>query len=579
MDEIETSTSVSDKPARRRNGRLQACEPCRRRKVSCDHAYPVCRRCRARSNADSCVYLAPQQTPPGSRKPTPRRLSEVAGARRQSNGPLPPQSIHNGISSTVNPLPDPTEARGLPSETSPGYLGFTSFSAVYQETQNSLSLVQGATILSQMRTPSSSDAAESSRTSANLTPRTLETCLAVLRRIPGHDVSLSLYNKHRNPNDGWVRLAGQRLARSLHEAFDKELRSRKASDLESMAQVISNNTAKLWSEDEPDPDKWITSFSGRNMRWECIGILFTYWGLAALADHAHRPEPGRTLDAVDPRRMTLVYQHAAQLCIDLCKGCAPNSLLLYLMYKVAILESMLSGDASPSFWGKYGEVVATATYLGLHAMPHDSTYMPTASSEARRRLISQIFVVDKVGASFCGRPPLMSRKYLLTPLPLDMSDEVLLSSPEEIAREVQRLDEQGWNRNGDHYSTTIMRARRLLMTVKEEVMELAMGPPMSASIEALLDLNMRQLALISDLPGTLQYRSEDVRNHNVSGPVLYTKVLVHLENLQNLFFIDRMLVQRGHASHADLLSVSFEMVATTLVFWTHMDRLAGDLVN
>lgn len=61
----------------------------------------------------------------------------------------------------------------------------------------------------------------------------------------------------------------------------------------------------------------------------------------------------------------------------------------------------------------------------------------------------------------------------------------------------------------------------------------------------------------------------------MSAPYLYAKVVVHLENLQNLFFVLRLLVQSGHDSHADLLTVSFEMVSTALIFWTHMDRLSG----
>lgn len=58
-------------------------------------------------------------------------------------------------------------------------------------------------------------------------------------------------------------------------------------------------------------------------------------------------------------------------------------------------------------------------------------------------------------------------------------------------------------------------------------------------------------------------------------PDIYITILVRLEHLQNLFFITRLLVQWGHDSNAELLSVSFEMVSVTLVFWTHMDRLAG----
>lgn len=366
-----------------------------------------------------------------------------------------------------------------------------------------------------------------------LSPRTLETCLAVLRRIPGEDVALSLFLKHANPNDGWIRLAARRLLESLHVAFGRELRSRRPADLEDMAHVISANTAQPLAEDNyedeedgdldeaaapgrgrdegrgerlSDSERWMASFSGRRMRWEGIGVLFTYWGFAGLADHPHRPElpvadgsgsgegtPGAGL-GFDPRRVTLAYKEAAQLCMELCKGCAPNSLGLYLAYKNAVLESVLSGDAAPTFWRGLGEVVATVTYLGYHALgqgeeqesDRELTTTTTVAAQARRRLVSQIFVIDKVAASFSGRPPLLGRKYMLTPLPLDLSDEALLAGGETLARAVAALDERGWNTEGKFFSTTIVRARRLLAVVKDEIMELALGNPIYASTEALL---------------------------------------------------------------------------------------------
>lgn len=133
-----------------------------------------------------------------------------------------------------------------------------------------------------------------------------------------------------------------------------------------------------------------------------------------------------------------------------------------------------------------GENIATATYLGIHAIPYDPAYAPNASSEAQRRLIAQVFVIDKVAAAFSGRPPLLSSRYMLTPLPLDLSDEALMSDADTLASEVQALDENGWNRKGDCHSATIVRARRLLMTVKDKIMEMALGSPMSASTDTLL---------------------------------------------------------------------------------------------
>lgn len=91
-------------------------------------------------------------------------------------------------------------------------------------------------------------------------------------------------------------------------------------------------------------------------------------------------------------------------------------------------------------------------------------------------------------------------------------------------------------------------------------------------------MKTRAYGVEAQLPPVLRYDPDkDVRDVlGVSPPCLYAKMVVHLERLQNIFFVLRLLVQRGHAdSHADLLGISFEMVSTALVFWTHMDRLAG----
>ena len=61
----------------------------------------------------------------------------------------------------------------------------------------------------------------------------------------------------------------------------------------------------------------------------------------------------------------------------------------------------------------------------------------------------------------------------------------------------------------------------------------------------------------------------------VDGAAFYAKVLVRLEHLQNMFFVERLLAQRRAPNHRslDLLSVSVDMVALTLIFWTHKNRL------
>lgn len=336
-----------------------------------------------------------------------------------------------------------------------------------------------------------------------LTAQKLEKCVYVLKRMPPGEDGEDLFGQHTNPNDGWIRLAARHLIMSIYQVYGRQLgRERSRLKLEELAQTICVNTAKTFNEDEPDAQAWLSSFSGKNLRWDAIGICFTYWAFACISNKAHRPEQfGPDL----LKEQMMAYKECVELCIELCNDVAPTSLLLYLVYKHCILQSIVTGDAStrhpyhlwcpyhllicfagPGFWRCQGECIALLTYLGLHADAGDEPYEPTASAEARRRLVSQIFNIDKVSASFAGRPPLLSRRYLLTPLPLDLDDEDLMGDKEKLSRAVANLDSNGWGQEGKLYSTTILRARFHLCRNKDEIMELALGHRSLITVDKLL---------------------------------------------------------------------------------------------
>jgi hypothetical protein len=233
---------------------------------------------------------------------------------------------------------------------SPGYLGFTSFSEVYQETRNSLSLAQGSESLATV-TPCPPAEPLAAEPTVAVSTGILELCLTVLRHIPEPAVAEPLFNKHINPNDGWIRLAARRVLQSLYATFGNHLGvNRDQAQLEYLARLLCSNTAKTLREDEPDPVRWLASFSGKNFRWESIGILYTYWALGKSSLTTHRPEAaGGASRSKTGKPAIIVFRDGAQLCIEICKhtgGGKGNTLLLYLMYKHAIMESIVSGDAS-----------------------------------------------------------------------------------------------------------------------------------------------------------------------------------------------------------------------------------------
>jgi hypothetical protein len=114
-------------------------------------------------------------------------------------------------------------------------------------------------------------------------------------------------------------------------------------------------------------------------------------------------------------------------------------------------------------------------YLGFHAIEQPPNYEPTLCSEHKRRIFAQIYTSDKLGTSFTGRPPLISRRYCSTPLPLDLPDNILIADQETLRRAVSALDERGWNTSGEIHSATIIRARCMLAYIYDSLFEIALN--------------------------------------------------------------------------------------------------------
>jgi hypothetical protein len=82
------------------------------------------------------------------------------------------------------------------------------------------------------------------------------------------------------------------------------------------------------------------------------------------------------------------------------------------------------------------------------------------------------------------------------------------------------------------------------------------------------------MQIIADLPSYIIYRCDDLNNPDVSGRDLFCKLVVWLEHLQNLFFIERLLSkEEGEESGSRLFEISIEMVTLAHLFWTHQNRL------
>lgn len=119
--------------------------------------------------------------------------------------------------------------------------------------------------------------------------------------------------------------------------------------MESWAQQIIRNT-KSELHDKEDPVEWFETFSGSNLRWEALGILFTYWSFGALASAEGDSIFSSAFQRPKSRAQAMIeMKECAASCIALSSHVDHgNPLVVYLMYKHSLLETMVSGDASES---------------------------------------------------------------------------------------------------------------------------------------------------------------------------------------------------------------------------------------
>ena len=353
----DTTISGSSVMLRRRNGRPQACDPCRRRKVSCDHTQPVCKRCSGRKQDEACTYTpsAPRPAAPFPKPTTTGGHGELPSGQSQPL-PTPPPAPAPAPAPAPDPDPDPdtasvilghqTHTRSAEAATTtitssidrPGYLGFTSYSTVYEETRNCLSTIQGfqpmlSSVLSGGHNAQPWDPSEL------LASPTREMWLAVLRSLPTPAVSNIPLNGRPPVEECWARVAARRILGSLREQFGDCLGppcSRSDAQLQRVARFLTKNTVEPFRENVVDPDEWIGQFSGNNLRWESIGLLYTFSEMGQ-----RECEPGGSDTWLQVSRVCL------GLCIDLARRFSyGSSLILMLCLRRVVVESMIAGDAS-----------------------------------------------------------------------------------------------------------------------------------------------------------------------------------------------------------------------------------------
>lgn len=316
----------NEAPLRRLNGRLQACDQCRARKVACDHAQPTCNRCIKRNQAHECTYTVTNSLLQPRRRMRRRNIEAMIPISQEPS----PRLIHGNGNGTANTSP------------SSGYLGFTSHTIVYEETKRSLSLLQGQGLeprLSRHRSTPWQSFSELPHIVRHMS-------IFVLEALPGQSNEQIVFHDEDCRGKGWIQLTMARIAESVKDLLKKGPDGT-GPDLERITEMICHNTTQPFR-DTNDPHQWMDQFCGKNLRWEAIGLIWA--NLERLSDtiNSFRPchvgwIPGK--GSMDLSRTYINY------CIDLSRHfCEGNPISLDLHRRRTTLISILDGDAGKSIY-------------------------------------------------------------------------------------------------------------------------------------------------------------------------------------------------------------------------------------
>lgn len=316
--------AAGSQDSRRPNGRLSACDPCRLRKVACNHGRPVCSRCRRKGRDTHCVYTA-------------------TAARKDRRELSPPTSLPTMISTSMPAL---TPAMTPSVSYKPTIrLGHTS------PLDEVLALTNSSTN-SLYSSPTQHQEKSSSLNFNQLSPLAQETCRTVLRALPGQANEQMTYlgrDAVQEPHH-WSYIAVERVLSSLEDIFLSFSGQKEHVAVEAVAQILCDNTSQPFGsihEHFPTCDAWLDRFCHRNtVRWESIGLLW-----------AHLERVSNTFDSLTPRRLVrsagntsskVARAHLGH-CLELAAlftDC--NDLMVDLWRRQATMNSHIDGDAGPS---------------------------------------------------------------------------------------------------------------------------------------------------------------------------------------------------------------------------------------
>lgn len=323
--------------ALRRNGKKSSCEPCRKSKLSCDHIRPICGRCQRRRAPDRCVYHPAPMT--NAQRPGSTSSRENRSWRQDKN------SHNESVASDLGhgPIGSSFLVEDRLTDASPpdsGFLGPTSYSAVFTEGQSHMSIVDK----------------ELSREIKNHRGQTYELpswdsskvkegaeVLSLLADLPKYDPILNKWFKvqYLATMTLYVRECISLIPSTIEDGHGQ------SQCLTTLSHKVFLRTSTPYSlNTKITLREYPPSLMGENLCWEIVGIMLTAVGLSAIS--MHKVNIDDECDSqTDWKDLAQQLLRAGDQCIAFCEQFGHlKDIGVTLILINFILQTQVYGDAS-----------------------------------------------------------------------------------------------------------------------------------------------------------------------------------------------------------------------------------------
>jgi hypothetical protein len=316
-------------------------------------------------------------------------------------------------------------------------------------------------------------------------------------------------------------------------------------------------------------------FTGENMRWEHLALLFTAAGLSAIVLGPTDPLlsfVGQV--AADKQEFVHRMVRLGSSCLGFCTDVGHlNDLGVWILHEHCILVSQILGDAHYLTWRRFGDLASALFATGLHQEIKESPDVPFWLTEFRRRSVGVIYGIDKMMSVFLGRPPRISQRYCSITNPLDLDFEDFAEDGPELAEKLALIDKvTGWNADGVMRKSTHTRCFVIINRIREDILELSLGRSVEDVSAISADIARRNEEAWNGFPKSHKYYPE-IWTGKRSADECVTTVFIYLDVVYNEFLLQRTLVRRVRAPSEALVRISRLLLSTCIAVVNNRSHL------